>query len=303
MINKQHLATVAIVVTSIIWGFGFVAQLIAMNYMDPFIFNALRFALGGFSLIPLVLLMEKGPINRSTVIAGITGGVVVFVASGLQQFGIVLTGSAGKSSFITGLYIILVPILGTLSGKKASRYVWAGAVLATGGIYLISGPTHLASLDLGTLLLMINAFCWAIHILVVDRFMGEDAKPVGFSMIQSFVCAGLSGVTALIFENPQMEDVVSGMMPLLYAGLVSVGVAYTLQMVGQKYISPGRSAIIFSMESVVGAVGEAVILGALLSPLGYAGGGLIFIGILVSQLDMFSKKAKTPGFSEKVQER
>ena len=281
MFLLERRATALLIITALIWGVGFVAQRAAMDFMGPFTYNALRFGLGGLSLIPVVIVLEKGGVGWHTVKAGLIGGGVLFAAATLQQIGIGITGSAGKAGFITGLYIVLVPILGMFVGRRASRYVWAGALLAVLGLYFISVPEGLSYIDLGVLLLIACAFGWAVHILVVDRF-AAGIKPLGFSVVQCLVCSLLSLAAALTFEDIHAADIVAGYIPLIYSAFVSVLIAYTLQIVGQKHVPPGRSAIIFSMESVVAAVAEAAILGVFLSGRGYFGGGLIFLGIVIA---------------------
>ena len=282
-ISKEQRSTALLIFTALIWGLGFVAQRAAMDYMGPFTFNAVRFGLGGLSLIPMVIIIEKSGISRITVAAGFAAGSVLFVAAALQQWGIMITGSASKAGFITGLYIVLVPILGIFVGRKASKYVWIGAVLASVGLYMISVPEGLTTVNIGSIALLVCAFGWAIHILVVDRFV-ERIKPLGFSVVQCLVCSILSFVAAFAFEDVQIAHITAGYLPIMYSAFISVGIAYTLQIVGQRHVPPGRSAIIFSMESIFGAIGEVILLGAFLSGRGYIGGGIIFAGIVLSQI-------------------
>ena len=281
--SKDMRYTLLLSLTAVIWGVGFVAQRAAMYHMGPLTFNGVRFILGGLSLIPVIMVMEKGGVNRATVIAGSVGGCIVFVAAGLQQWGISVTGSASVAGFISGMYIVLVPILGMLVGRKASLFVWIGAVSATAGMYFMSVPVGTNTLDLGSILLLAGAFGWAIHILVVDRFV-VGIKPISFSVVQCLICGLLSLTAAFIIEDVQFSQIQAGYLPIIYSAFISVGIAYTLQIVGQKYVPPGRAAIIFSMESVMAAVAEAVLLGIFLDGRGYAGGGLIFAGILISQI-------------------
>ena len=287
--SKEQFSTALLVLTALIWGLGFVAQRAAMDYMGPFTFNAVRFGLGGLSLIPIVIMMEKGCINRITIAAGLAAGSVLFVAAALQQWGIMVTGSASKAGFITGLYIVLVPVLGMFVGRKASKYVWIGAMLASVGLYMISVPEDLTAVNIGSIALLICAFGWAIHILVIDRFVGR-IRPLGFSVVQCLVCSVLSFAVAFAFEDVQISHIAAGYLPIIYSAFISVGIAYTLQIVGQRHVPPGRSAIIFSMESIFGAIGEVILLGAFLSVRGYIGGGIIFTGIVISQIQRKRKK-------------
>ncbi|MCL2421750.1 MAG: DMT family transporter [Defluviitaleaceae bacterium] len=288
-LSKERQATILLIIAALIWGGGFVAQRVAMDYMGPFTFNAVRFGLGGLSLIPVVMIMEKGGISKITLAAGLAAGTVLFAAAALQQWGIMTVGSASKAGFITGLYIVLVPILGMLVGRKTSKYVWIGAAVATIGLYLISAPDGLTAIDIGSIALLAGAFGWAIHILVIDRFV-ERIKPLGFSVVQCLVCSVFSFGAAFAFEDVQMSQIAAGYLPVLFSAFVSVCIAYTLQIVGQRHVPPGRSAIIFSTESIFGAIGEATLLGTFLDGRGYLGGGFIFAGILISQMQKRLKK-------------
>jgi len=281
--SKEQRYTLMLVFAAVIWGFGFVAQRAAMDHMDPLTFNSIRFGLGGLSLIPVVLFIEKKDgFNKATLKAGLICGLVLFVAAALQQWGMAVTGSAAKTGFITGLYIVLTPILGIFMGRKTRKFVWFGAVFATVGLYFIANPGQLG-LSVGVVALLAGALAWSAHILVIDRF-AKEAKPLGLSVVQCLVCAVFSLCAAFIFEDVQFANISAGYIPVLYSALVSVCIAYTLQVIGQRHVAPAKSAIIFSLESVVGAGGEAFILGAFMDVRGYIGGALIFAGIIVSQL-------------------
>ena len=281
-LSKEQGSTVLLVIAALIWGVGFVAQRAAMDFMGPLTFTGLRFGLGGLALIPLALKLEKGGLNGGTLKAGLAAGTVLFAGAALQQTGIAITGSASKAGFITGMYIVLVPVLGMMLGRKASPFVWLGAVLATAGLYLIGVPYGWGAVDFGSALLLAGAFCWALHILVVDRFAAK-IKPLSFSVAQCLVCSALSVTAALIFEDIQVSRIAAGYLPLVYSAFISVCIAYTLQIIGQKHVPPARSAIIFSMESLVAAISEVLLFGISMSGRGYAGGGFIFIGVLISQ--------------------
>jgi len=281
--SKEQRYTIILLFAAVIWGFGFVAQRAAMDHMGPLVFNGIRFGLGGLSLIPMVLFIEKKDgFNKATLKAGLICGLVLFVAAALQQWGMAATGSAAKTGFITGLYIVLTPILGMFMGRKTHKFVWVGAIFATVGLYFIANPGELG-LSLGVLALLAGALAWSTHILVIDRF-AKEASPLGLSVVQCLVCAVPSLGAAFIFEDVQLVQISAGYIPVLYSALVSVCIAYTLQVLGQRHVAPGKSAIIFSLESVVGAGGEAFILGAFMDVRGYIGGALIFAGIVVSQL-------------------
>ena len=282
-----------LILTAMIWGFAFVAQRVGSESLGSFYFNGIRFALGSLSLIPVILIFEREKFDKAkfkrTVIAGIIGGVVLFIAAALQQFGIEITQSAGKSGFITGLYTVLVPIISfVVYKKKNSIGVWMGAILAVVGLFLLS-VNESFSVGLGDLVLFIGAIFWAVHILVVDRFISE-ISPLKFASIQFAVCAILNLICAMFFESFDMEAIKTALIPLLYGGLASVGIAYTLQIIAQKFTDPTLAAIVFSLESVFSAIGGALILSEKMSTRGYIGCVLIFSGIIISQLKFGKKK-------------
>jgi len=284
-------STIILILTAFIWGLAFVAQRLGADSMGPFTFNGVRFLLGAVSLIPIVYILERGPITaediRFTLLAGIGGGVILYAASYLQQFGVALTHSAGKSGFITGLYTVLVPVLGIFFGRKTSLLTWLGAVFAVFGLYLLSVP-DIHSVEKGDIVLFIGAFFWAGHIIFIDRF-APRIKVIRFSAVQSFTCGLLSLISAFILEDAAYGGIMAGIIPILYCGLLSTGVAYTLQSIGQKGVGPARAAIIFSMETLFSAVGGAVLLGEKMDPRGYAGCLFIFAGIIVSQITLKKK--------------
>lgn len=283
--------------TALIWGFAFAAQRLGADFLDPFAFNGIRYILGSAALLPVVLIFErKGTpwCDKRLLIASLSAGFVLYAASALQQMGVTLTGDAGKSGFITGLYTVLVPILCALLFRmKTTPNIWIGAVLATAGLYLISVTGGLSSVSLGDFLLFIGAFFWAGHIIVIDR-MGGSISSLRFACLQFLVCGILSLVTALIFEEPIMwENVRGAAIPLAYCALMSTGVAYTLQIIGQKFSSnPALAAIIFSLESVFAALGGMLLLHERMRVQGYIGCLLIFAGIITSQLAPRKKKTE-----------
>ena len=273
--------------TSIIWGVAFVAQRAGVEYISSFTFNGIRFALGAILLVPVTLAFERGEGSRArkktTIRAGAIGGAILFLAASLQQFGVEFTQSAGKSGFITGLYVVIVPILGIFLGRKANIFVWLGAALACAGLYLLSVRDGLLSIELGDVVLLIGAVIWAVHILFVDRFAG-GVSPILFSSIQFFTCAILSLICAFFFEEISAASILAGYVPILYTGCLSVGIAYTLQIFGQRHVEPAKAAIIFSLESLFAVLGGALLLGEAMDALGYVGCALIFAGIIASQM-------------------
>ena len=243
--------------TALIWGSSFVSQAKGMESMGPFTFNAARSLLGGLVLLPVIFFRrsreaEKKPIPwRITLIGGICCGLALTAAGLFQQFGIMGT-TVGKSGFITALYIIFTPILGIFLKRKASLIVWIGALAAVVGMYLlcIDGSFTIGT---GDLLVLICSVLFAVHILVIDHF-SPLADGVMLSCIQFFVCAIISGVLMLIFEEPSLGQLLDGAVSVLYAGVLSSGVGYTLQIVGQKGMNPTAAALILSLESVISSV-------------------------------------------------
>ena len=285
-----------LVATAMIWGFAFVAQRVGAESVGAFVFNGIRFALGAVSLIPVILIFEREKFDKAkflrTVIAAAVCGVVLFTASALQQFGIELTGSAGKAGFITGLYTVLVPIIAFILYKQRSSVgVWIGAILAVTGLFLLSANDGF-TVEAGDILLLIGAFFWAAHILVIDKFIG-GVSPLKFASIQFAVCASLNLICALFFDTFDAQAIKTALVPILYGGLGSVGVAYTLQIIAQKHSDPTFAAIVFSTESVFSAIGGAIILNEKMPARGYIGCVLIFAGIILSQLKFGKKKEKT----------
>lgn len=292
---KKVKSTILLFLTAIIWGFAFVAQRVGAEYVGAFTFNGIRFLLGTLSLIPVILIFEKEKFNKEkfkkTLASGLLAGIVLFIASTLQQFGVEITGSAGKAGFLTGLYIVLVPLIRFVMGKKTSVLTFCGAVFAVVGLFFLCMTGDELSFGIGDIVLIIGAFFWAGHILVVDKFV-NDISPLKFSMTQFFVCGFLSIIFALFTEDIELSAIQSAGIPILYGGFMSVGIAYTCQILGQRDADPTFASIVFSTESVFSAIGGAIILHEIMSGRGYLGCLLIFIGIILSQLDIPTLKQK-----------
>lgn len=293
--SKRVIANILLLITAAIWGFGFVAQRVGAQYIGAFTFNGIRFALGALSLIPLILIMDKkGPKVRLTfkgaILPGMIIGSVLFIASTFQQVGMAHT-TAGNGGFITGLYMVFVPLFGIFLKQRIGKNAWIGVFVALAGLYLLSVNENF-SISYGDLLVLISAIFWAIHILTIDKF-AKEVNPLKLSSLQFATCSVLSIVSAFMFETVTLDGLSGSMIPLLYGGLLSVGVAYTLQVVAQKDAKPSHAAIILSTESVFGAVGGALLLSESMSMRGAVGCALILAGILISQLNFFPGKAAT----------
>jgi drug/metabolite transporter (DMT)-like permease len=260
--------------------------------VGPLTFNGVRFALGAVALIPLLIWGRKsgssavgasGAGDRSLVIkGGIVAGVVLFLGATLQQYGVVYT-TAGKAGFITGLYVVFVPLLGLLVGQKTGRLVWAGAIIAAAGLYLLSAK-GVVGIDPGDGLVLLGALFWAAHVLVIGRLSCRIA-PVRLAVAQFTVVSILSLIGAVLFETIDPAALRKAAVPILYAGLLSVAVAYTLQVVAQRRARPAHAAIILSLESVFAVLGGWLVLGEGLSNRGIIGCALMLAGVLLAQAE------------------
>lgn len=283
--NSSSFADLLLLLVALIWGFGFVAQRAGMDHVGPYTFNGLRFLLGGCCLIPLALRRSRQADLRqqhlSPMVAGGIAGVFLFAGATLQQVGLQYT-TAGKAGFITGLYVVFVPIIGLLFRQRTTLGTWIGALLAVAGLYLLSiqGTMHIA---LGDLLETIGAVFWACHVLVLG-YLSPKTSPVKLAMVQFFLCGLLSLGVAAVLETISVAAIVQAAVPIFYGGVVSVGAGYTLQVVVQRKAHPANAAIILSLESPFAALGGWLLLNEYLSGRGMAGCGLMLAGMLISQL-------------------
>ncbi|MCP4673733.1 MAG: DMT family transporter [Desulfobacula sp.] len=278
-----------LILTATIWGLAFVAQRLGMEHVGPFTFNGIRFALGSLSLLPVIFLTRNSTTwknNTGLIKSGTIAGIVLFFAISFQQVGLVYT-TAGKAGFITGLYVVFVPVFAFLFKQgKTSTATWLGAIFACIGMYLLS-VTKDMSMNRGDFLVLLSGICFACHLLVIGK-MTNRFNTTWLSLFQCGVCSVLSLIVAAIFETFIISDILSVTIPLIYGGVFSVGIAYSLQIYGQKYSPASHAAIILSLESVVAAIGGWIILNEVLSGRGIFGCTLMFAGMLISQL--FTKK-------------
>ena len=285
--SKTLKAEVLLLLAAVIWGFAFVAQRIGMDHVGPFTYNGVRFMLGALSLLPLLWLGRRSttPVGagggRLILGGGLLAGLILFAGASLQQVGIVHT-TAGKAGFITGLYVVIVPALGLLWGHRTPWSTWAGTALAVAGLYLLTLTEDL-SLAEGDGLVLIGAFFWAGHVLLIGWLSGRHIEPVLLACLQFIVCAVLSLAVAVVTEPITLRGLWGGALPILYGGLLSVGVAYTLQVVAQRDAPPAHAAIILSLETVFAALGGWLLLNEILSGRGLIGCALMFTGMLLSQ--------------------
>lgn len=289
MNNKEFRSSLLLLLTAAIWGFAFVAQRIGAQFVGAFTFNGVRFAIGSISLIPLLLFFgrkskestESSSNFKNAVPAGIMAGCVLFLAASLQQIGLSYT-TAGKAAFITGLYIVLVPVFGIFLKQHIRFITWAGVALAIIGLYLLS-VTESFTIAKGDLLEIAGAIFWATHILLIDHYT-KKVDALQLSFVQFAACSVLSLIVAIIFEKITLYGLYQALVPILYGGLLSVGVAYTLQVVAQKHAKPSHAAIILSLEAVFAAIGGTILLGENLGFRGYFGCALMLLGMLFTQL-------------------
>ena len=298
MRKKELKGTAMLLLTAFIWGIAFVAQSDGMNYVGPFTFNCVRMVIGGLVLIPCIFILErmKGSRTEKKVertnkkymfIGGILCGIALGAAAALQQIGIQYT-TVGKAGFITAMYIIIVPVLGIFFRRKAGVRVWISVIIAVAGLYLLCMSGSL-KLGRGDLLVLLCALVFSVHILLIDCF-SPKTDGVKMSCIQ-FLTAGLiSAVPMLLFEKPAVSDITAAWLPILYAGVLSCGVAYTLQVIAQKDADPTVASLVLSLESVFSVLAGWVILGQVLSGREILGCVLMFAAIILAQLPSVSKR-------------
>lgn len=289
MKKKSMRNSFLLLLTAFIWGVAFVAQSVGMDYIGPFSFNGARFLMGSLVLLPLVCVRRKKDKEKGvpraelkvTFAGGICCGLALCSAALCQQFGIMYT-TVGKAGFITTLYIVIVPIMGIILGKKAGGRIWIGAGLAAVGMYLLCMSERLV-LSKGDNYVFICAILFSIHILVIDYF-SPKADGVELSCIQFLTAGVISSILAFVFEQPKLQSFIDGIIPLAYAGIMSSGVAYTLQVVGQKDMDPTVASLILSMESVFSVLAGWIILGQALSGRELFGCVMVFGAVILVQL-------------------
>ncbi len=287
MPNHALRADLLMLLTALIWGTGFVAQTAGMDHIGPYLFSGLRFALGSLCLMPLILRNAKTAsvpeplLNRGMLRAGIIMGLALALGINLQQVGLLFT-SVTNSGFITGLYVIVVPLLGLLLGHKTGLGTWLGCLLAVVGMCLLSigDNFHVAS---GDWLQLIGAFVWGGHVVLVSLFASRH-DPIRLAFLQFATCSVVSLLLAVLFEPIALDAIIAAGPALLYGGIVAVGVGYTLQVVAQKHAIASHAAIILSLEAVFAAIAGAWILGEALQLRGYIGCGMMLAGMLLAQL-------------------
>jgi len=274
-------ADLALLLVAAIWGSAFVAQRTAASQIGPFAFNAARFALGGLLLLPFVARRRQRPSTHLEWRGGVLLGLLLFASAALQQIGLAET-TAGKAGFITGLYIVIVPLLLAIVWREqASWSHWLGAGLAVIGLFLLSVQSEF-TLAPGDGWVLVGAFGWSLHVIAIGR-LAPGRDPVKLALIQFAVCAALSTGVALFAERPALEDALLAWPEIVYTGLMSIGLGYTLQVAAQRHTPPSHTAILLSLETVFAASFGWLLLGETLNEQQIVGCGLMLAGIGLAQ--------------------
>ena len=287
MKKEQIKGSAMLLLATLIWGCAFVAQSVGMDHMEPMSFQAVRSLLAVAALVPTIYWMDK---DKSTFLprwkdkalwkTGIPCGIALFAAQGLQQTGLLYT-EPGKAGFITAMYIVLVPVLGLFLRRKCGLRVWISVALAVGGLYLLS-CVGVTQVNLGDILILISALCFAVQILLIDS-MAQNMDGLRLNCIQFLVVTVLSALAAAFTETTTWQGIVACAIPLLYTGILSSGVAFSLQILGQQHLPPEPASLIMSLESVFAVLAGWVLLGQTLSPIELTGSGLVFAAVILSQ--------------------
>lgn len=291
MKNNWVKSNLSLLGAAFIWGFAFVAQRQGMVFVGPLTFNGIRFLLGALVLIPTFWLLRpaipSGLLLRPYLFAIIMAGIALFVASTFQQLGMMYT-TAGNGGFITSLYIIFVPVFGIFRKQPSSRFIWLGAGIAFAGLYMLSIDSNF-QMQTGDILVFLSAVFWAMHLIILSYLSPlHDFRLLAFGQ---FLFTGiLSLILAFILETPQTESIGAAMFPILYAGVISVGIGFTLQVFGQKHARADHSALILSLEAVFAAIGGWLILNESMDSKGLIGCALMLCGVIISQLKLKSLK-------------
>ena len=291
MPSKAMQANLMMLLAASIWGFAFVAQRVGMETMGPHWFNSLRFFIGVVALTPVVLWMGRVQAKSSTegpksstktlLMGGAVAGLLLFIGATFQQVGLQYT-TAGKAGFITGMYIFFVPLIGLFFRMKTGLGTWLGAAIALWGLYLLSINEDF-TLSKGDTLQLICAVAFAVHVLMIG-YLASRMDTVKLSLMQFFVAGLLAMILALYFEQLTWGMIKSTAVPLLFAGVMSTGIGYTLQTIAQQHAHPSHAAIILSSEGVFAVIGGFLLLNEVLPAQGLLGCGLILVGMLMSQL-------------------
>jgi len=299
--NKKLQSSILLILATAIWGTTFVAQSVGMAHIGPFTFQAVRCALGGIGLLPVIAIADRLQKDDKTFLSrwtdkklwlsGFLCSIPLFIACNLQQLGLVDT-DAGKSAFLTAMYIVIVPIIGIFRKKVPSPLIPVSLILAVFGLYCLCG-TGMTGIALGDLLLLGCALAFAVQITVVDIF-APQTDALRLNAIQSILCAVFSSIVMVVTEQPKWTQLLDCWLPLCYAGFLSMGAAYSLQIIGQKHLEPSSASLIMSLESVFAVLSGCLILGETLTLWEAVGCALIFGAVILSQVPV-KIKSKSRG--------
>lgn len=291
-------ANILMLITAMIWGSTFLGQNVAMNYMGALTFSGVRFLLGTFALLPIIFFyLRKNKLtllqifSKRTIAGGIVLGIILTIGINLQQIGIKYT-TITNSGFITGLYVILVPILGLIVGQRTGLGTWIGAILAVIGMALLTLTDHL-TISFGDLITLISAFAWGLHVLSAG-FLVSRYDPIAVAFMQCLVCSILSLLLAAPLEGLQISFAQPALLAIFFTGIVSVAISFTLQLIAQKDAVPSHAAVILSLEAVFAAICGAIFLDESLTTRGYIGCMLMFIGMIIAQIWPTKKQQSLP---------
>ncbi len=296
--NKRLKGTLILMITAIVWGISFVSQSVSMELIGPNTFCGIRTLIGALSLVPVILVMDKSKKKKTAetthnkktlILGGIACGIILCISATIQTYGIKYT-TAGKAGFITAMYIVLVPIYGMFLGRKVRLVTLLSILIAVVGMYFLCIKEGFR-LEFGDLLVLICAFVFALHIMAVDYF-SPKVDGVKLSFLQFAVCGTINTILMFIFEEPVMADILKCSVPILYAGVMSCGVAYTLQIIGQKYAEPTVASIAMSLEAVFAGLAGWLLIGQAMTLREIFGCVLMFAAIITVQLPEKKKLAK-----------
>ena len=302
--SKKTIGNLMLLLTALIWGTAFVAQSAGMAYVGPFTYNGIRTLIGGIVLLPVILAFDHAKpavqrlapaaqkaVNRTSLIGGFCCGVFLCIASSLQQCGISMT-TAGKAGFITALYIVIVPLMGVFIKKKIPKIIWFCVAVAIAGFYLLCAKDGF-SFATGDLLVLCSAFFFSLHIMFVDHFAAKAVDGVRMSCVQFFVAGAITMIPAFLLEDITLASLWDAKLTILYTGVMSCGVGYTLQILAQKHTDPTTATLIMSLESVFAALFGWLLLHEYLSGRELIGCALVFLAVILAQIPLPTRKKTT----------
>lgn len=297
--NKSFKGAILLTIAAFIWGTAFVAQSQGMDHIGPFTFTAIRNFIGTLVLLPVLYIVSKTRKklqvetetvkNRDYIKGGIVCGIILFFASSSQQYGIQFT-TAGKAGFLTALYIVIVPIIGIFMKKYPPAKVWVSVLIAGVGTYLLSVQGDF-TIGIGDLYVLLCAVIFSFHIIAIDHY-SPKTDAIKLSCVQFLVAGTISLIVAFIVENPEISGIIDASIPLLYTGVMSSGIAFTLQIVGQRNTPPSVASLVMSLESVFAMIAGCLILNEVLTVRESFGCALVFTAVILAQLPSFKKKTQ-----------